>query len=101
MSDRVALKAGRRAVVAGALLALAGVMVVPAMAQDAAKKNLLIGATAGSNYDLLQEGIVPQLKAQGYTFLTVSELMAKDSRFPKDVVEGTVSMPKDAVLPEK
>lgn len=37
------------------------------MAQDAAKKNLLIGATAGSNYDLLQEGIVPQLKAQGYT----------------------------------
>lgn len=45
--------------------------------------------------------IIDKLKAQGYTFLTVSELMAKDSRFPKDVVKGTVSIPKDAVLPEK
>lgn len=45
--------------------------------------------------------IIDKLKAQGYTFLTVSELMAKDSRFPKDVVKGTVSMPKDTVLPEK
>lgn len=45
--------------------------------------------------------IIDKLKAQGYTFLTVSELMAKDSRFPKDVVEGKVSMPKDAALPEK
>ena len=45
--------------------------------------------------------IIDKLKAQGYTFLTVSELMAKDSRFPKDVVDGTVTMPKDAVLPEK
>ena len=45
--------------------------------------------------------IIDKLKAQGYTFLTVSELMAKDSRFPKDVVDGTVAMPKDAVLPEK
>lgn len=67
MSDRFPFKAGRRAAVATAILALAGVMVTPAMAQDAAKKHLLIGATAGSNYDLLQEGIVPQLKAQGYT----------------------------------
>ena len=45
--------------------------------------------------------IIDKLRAQGYTFLTVSELMAKDSRFPKDVVDGTVAMPKDAVLPEK
>lgn len=45
--------------------------------------------------------IIDKLKAQGYTFLTVSELMAKDGRFPKDVVDGTVAMPKDAVLPEK
>ena len=29
-------------------------------------KNLLIGATAGSNYDLLQKGIVPQLQKKGY-----------------------------------
>lgn len=67
MSARFAFQSGRRAAVATAVLALAGVLSAPAMAQDAAKKNLLIGATAGSNYDLLQEGIVPQLKAKGYT----------------------------------
>ena len=67
MSARFSFQAGRRAAVATAVLALAGVLSTPAMAQDAAKKNLLIGATAGSNYDLLQEGIVPQLKAKGYT----------------------------------
>ena len=67
MSARFSFQTGRRAVVASAVLALAGVMAVPAAAQDANKKNLLIGATAGSNYDLLQEGILPQLKAKGYT----------------------------------
>ena len=59
--------AGRRAVLTAAALAVAGILAGPAMAQDAAKKQLRIGATAGSNYDLLQEGIVPQLKAKGYT----------------------------------
>ncbi len=69
MSDRFFFKAGagRRAVLTAAVLAMAGALAAPAMAQDAAKKNLRIGATAGSNYDLLQEGIVPQLKAKGYT----------------------------------
>ena len=67
MSACLAFQAGRRAAVATAVLALAGVLSAPALAQDANKKNLLIGATAGSNYDLLQEGIVPQLKAKGYT----------------------------------
>lgn len=69
MSDRFFFKAGadRRAVLTAAVLAMAGVLAAPAMAQDAAKKNLRIGATAGSNYDLLQVGIVPQLKAKGYT----------------------------------
>ena len=73
MSDRISFKAGRRAVVATAVLAFAGVMAAPAMAQDAAKKTLKIGATAGSNYDLLQEGIVPQLKAKGYIVLAPDE----------------------------
>ena len=69
MSDRFSSKAGagRRAVLTAAVLAMAGAFTVPAMAQDAAKKQLRIGATAGSNYDLLQEGIVPQLKAKGYS----------------------------------
>ena len=67
MSDRFSFKAGagRRTVLTAAVLAMAGLLAAPAMAQDAAKKNLLIGATAGSNYDLLQAGIVPQPK--GYT----------------------------------
>ena len=67
MSARFSFQAGRRVAVATAALALTGVLSLPAVAQDASKKNLLIGATAGSNYDLLQEGIVPQLKAKGYT----------------------------------
>ena len=69
MSDRFSFKAGagRRTVLTAAVLAMAGLLAAPAMAQEAAKKNLLIGATAGSNYDLLQAGIVPQLKAKGYT----------------------------------
>nr|MBP7647706.1 metal ABC transporter substrate-binding protein [Comamonas sp.] len=69
MSDRFFFNAGagRRAVLTAAVLTIAGALAAPAMAQDAAKKNLRIGATAGSNYDLLQEGIVPQLKAKGYT----------------------------------
>ena len=69
MSDRFFFKAGagRRAVLTAAVLTIAGALAAPAMAQDAAMKNLRIGATAGSNYDLLQEGIVPQLKAKGYT----------------------------------
>ena len=69
MSDHFFFKAGagRRAVLTAAVLTIAGALAAPAMAQDAAKKNLRIGATAGSNYDLLQEGIVPQLKAKGYT----------------------------------
>ncbi|WP_313572203.1 MetQ/NlpA family ABC transporter substrate-binding protein [Comamonas terrigena] len=56
----------RRAVLAASTLALVAALGTPALAQDAAKKKLLIGATAGSNYDLLQKGIVPQLQKKGY-----------------------------------
>jgi D-methionine transport system substrate-binding protein len=55
----------RRAVLAASTLALW----LPGHARSGAgpaKKNLLIGATAGSNYDLLQKGIVPQLQKKGY-----------------------------------
>ena len=74
MFDRLTSQAGavrRRTLLAGATLAVAAAVGAPAMAQDAAKKELKIGATAGSNYDLLQEGIVPQLKAKGYTIKLV------------------------------
>lgn len=45
-------------------------------------------------------GIIDGLQKQGYTLVTVSELMSKDDRFPKDVVKGTVKMPEDAALPQ-
>ncbi|MEG3000756.1 MAG: MetQ/NlpA family ABC transporter substrate-binding protein [Comamonas sp.] len=56
----------RRAVLAASSLALVAALGTPAWAQDAAKKQLKIGATAGSNYDLLQKGILPQLQKKGY-----------------------------------
>ena len=56
--------ARRRAL--AAVLLLAGAAGLPAMAQDAHKKQLVIGATAGSNIDQLQAGIVPLLQKKGY-----------------------------------
>ena len=66
MSASLSFVAGRRAVLVTAALAFAAALAAPAMADDGAKKNLLIGATAGSNYDLLQKGILPQLQQKGY-----------------------------------
>ena len=43
--------------------------------------------------------IIDDLKAQGYEFVTVGELIRLDGRVPEDVPAGTVSMPKDAGLP--
>ena len=45
-------------------------------------------------------GIIDGLKDAGYELVTVQELMRLDGSFPEDVVNGTVKMPKDAVLPE-
>lgn len=45
-------------------------------------------------------GIIDGLKAAGYQLVTVSELMKLDGNFPEDVVNGTVKMPDDAVLPD-
>ncbi|MPS30051.1 MetQ/NlpA family ABC transporter substrate-binding protein [Pigmentiphaga sp.] len=47
---------------AAAVLALGAA----AQAADPAKKDLVFGATAGYNYDVLKLGIVPQLEKQGY-----------------------------------
>lgn len=57
----------RRSILAAAVLAAASVgLSAPALAQDASKKQLVIGGTAGSNIDQLQYGIVPQLQKKGY-----------------------------------
>lgn len=41
-------------------------LTAPAVAQDASKKQIVIGGTAGSNIDQLQAGIVPLLEKKGY-----------------------------------
>lgn len=43
--------------------------------------------------------IIDGLQDAGYELVTVSELMALDDTFPEDVVNGTVKMPEDAVMP--
>ena len=56
----------QRRVLLATTLALVTWAAAPAMAQDASKKQLVIGGTAGSNIDQLQAGIVPLLTAKGY-----------------------------------
>ena len=58
----------RRSLLATALLAGAALAMgaLQAAAQDAGKKQLVIGGTAGSNIDQLQYGIVPILQKKGY-----------------------------------
>ena len=57
----------RRSILAAAVLAAASVgLSAPVLAQDASKKQLVIGGTAGSNIDQLQYGIVPLLQKKGY-----------------------------------
>lgn len=46
-------------------------------------------------------GIIDKLADEGYEFVTVTELMELDGRFPEDVVKGTVTVPDDAVMPEE
>ena len=62
----------RRSVLALSLAALSlGGLSLQAHAQDPAKKNLVIGGTAGSNTDQLKQGIVPLLEKKGYTVKVV------------------------------
>ena len=45
-------------------------------------------------------GIIDDLRAEGYEFVTVAELIELDGRIPEAVANSKVSMPEDAVLPE-
>ena len=57
----------RRSVLALSLAALSlGGLSLQAQAQPATKKELVIGGTAGSNFDQLKFGIQPQLEKKGY-----------------------------------
>lgn len=44
-------------------------------------------------------GIIDGLKEQGYTFVTVTELMELDGCFPDAVVKGEVSVPEGCTIP--
>ena len=57
----------RRSVLALSLAALSlGGLSLQAQAQPATKKELVIGGTAGSNFDQLKFGVQPQLEKKGY-----------------------------------
>lgn len=56
----------RRTLALGLVAASLSVAGMAVQAQPAAKKALTIGATAGSNFDQLKWGIVPQLEKKGY-----------------------------------
>jgi D-methionine transport system substrate-binding protein len=56
----------RRSVLALSIAALLAASLLPAQAQTPAKKDLVIGGTAGSNIDQLKFGIVPILEKKGY-----------------------------------
>lgn len=56
----------RRQLLLGTAAALFSLSMGAAQAADPAKPNLVFGATAGYNYDVLKLAIVPQLEEQGY-----------------------------------
>ncbi|NYT80799.1 metal ABC transporter substrate-binding protein [Alcaligenaceae bacterium] len=56
----------RRRIVLGAVAAAMTLGVATVHAADAEKENLVFGATAGYNYDVLKFAIVPQLEQKGY-----------------------------------
>ena len=56
----------RRRFIFGSLAAALALGSVTAQAADQDKKNLVFGATAGYNYDVLKLAIVPQLEEAGY-----------------------------------
>jgi D-methionine transport system substrate-binding protein len=56
----------RRRIVLGAFAAALALGSATTQAADADKKDLVFGATAGYNYDVLKLAIVPQLQEQGY-----------------------------------
>lgn len=56
----------RRRIVLGAFAAAVALGGATVHAADADKKNLVFGATAGYNYDVLKLAIVPQLEQKGY-----------------------------------
>ncbi len=65
--------------------------------------NIILMHDGGGNRDQDLEAlpqIIDSLHEQGYTFVTVSQLLASDSSIPAEVASGTVTMPSDAAWPD-
>ena len=45
--------------------------------------------------------LIEQVQAEGYEFVTISELMRASKDIPEDVCSGVATMPEDAVWPEE
>ena len=45
--------------------------------------------------------IIDNLQAQGYTFVTISELLASDDSIPSDIASCDATMPSSAVWPDE
>ena len=45
--------------------------------------------------------IIDTLQSQGYTFVTISELLASDDSIPDDVASCNSTMPESAVWPDE
>ena len=78
---------------------------------DAIVENCTLGAYSGAIV-LMHDGggnrdqdlealprIIETLQEEGYSFVTINELMAMDSRIPKDVATGNATLPEGSVWP--
>ena len=43
--------------------------------------------------------IIDKLHDQGYTFVTITDLMKADGNVPEDILTGKAKMPEDAIWP--
>ena len=70
--------------------------------EDAFNGSIILMHDGGGNRDQDIEAlpqIIEKLQSQGYTFVTVGELMKSDSSIPQDIASGNATMPSDAVWP--
>ena len=70
--------------------------------KDVTSGSIILMHDGGGNRDQDVEAlpqIIEKLQADGYEFVTVSELMKSDSSIPEDIANGDATMPDDSVWP--
>lgn len=71
---------------------------------DVHSGSIILMHDGGGNRDQDVEAlpqIIDTLKSQGYTFVTISELLASDDSIPSDIASCDATMPESAVWPEE